>query len=325
MKKMIVFIVLLLCVKALRAQQDVLFSQYMFNGIYINPAYAGYREQLNVHAFYRDQWRNFPGAPRTMSAAIDASANNARVGLAFQVMNDQLGAESSTSAYGSYSYRIPVGDLEKDNRLAIGIGLGFIQYRLDGTKFDPETVIDPSLMYRKKTVLAPDVKAGIFYNSDRFYAGISVDNLVVQYVKNKQDPEHYLPDKKMHWYATAGMLLPVSEAIQLKPSFLLRDDLAGPTSLDINLFALFVEKLWLGASYRTAVRLYDKSYLDRSLTKPAAFVVMAEFFIADKIRLGYAYDLPLNRIGDFHYSTHEISVGYFFGSRKGKMLTPRYF
>src|SRR5690349_16699010 len=91
-----------------RAQQDAQFSQYMFNGIYINPAYAGYREVWNAHAFYRNQWGGFPGAPKTISFAVDGIAREKRYGLALQAVNDKIGLQESTSMYANFSVRIPI-------------------------------------------------------------------------------------------------------------------------------------------------------------------------------------------------------------------------
>src|SRR5579862_2858224 len=111
MKKiLILFAMLFAGIHLCQAQQDAQFSQYMFNGIYINPAYAGYREQLNVQGFFRDQWTGIPGAPQTQSIAVDAIANDNKVGLAFQLSNDQLGAQSNLGAYGSYAYRLQMND-----------------------------------------------------------------------------------------------------------------------------------------------------------------------------------------------------------------------
>src|SRR6187402_3418135 len=123
MKGILILLTFMLSTSLLYAQQDAQQSQYMFNGIYINPAYAGYKESLNVHSFYRTQWTGIEGAPRTMALAIDASANDGNVGLAFQVASDKLGAQSNLSAYASYAYRIRMND-DGSSRLALGVSVG---------------------------------------------------------------------------------------------------------------------------------------------------------------------------------------------------------
>ena len=130
--KKIFTIGLLICASVwAKAQQDAQFSQYMFNGVYINPAYAGYKEELNLHTFYRNQWTGIKGAPKTASVAVDAIANEGNVGLALQVASDKIGAMGSLSAYASYAYRLRVG-YNESSRLAFGVGLGVIQNSIDG-------------------------------------------------------------------------------------------------------------------------------------------------------------------------------------------------
>ncbi|KAA2245871.1 type IX secretion system membrane protein PorP/SprF [Chitinophaga agrisoli] len=306
---------------AANAQQDVQFSQYMFNGLYINPAYAGYREQWNVNVFYRTQWQGFPGAPKTFSAAADGTVNGDRIGLGLQVINDQLGIQKNTALYGSYAYRIPL-DESGERTLAVGIGAGFLQQRLNLSALDPANQNDPLLLSAKKTSFMPDARAGIYYNSERLFAGVSADNLITNAFQKGDGLKTYLPVKP-HLYFTFGGLLPLSEEVLLKPSLLVKEDFAGPTSVDLNAFFLISQKLWLGGAYRTAV--LNRDNIDNNVTRSGAWVAMAEIFISSKLRLGYAYDQTINGTGANSYTTHEFSLGYFFEKRKARMLSPRYF
>lgn len=309
----------------LYAQQDAQFSQYMFNGLYINPAYAGYREQWNINMFYRNQWTGFPGAPKTFSLAADGVANDNRVGLGVQIMNDKIGAQENTSFYGNYAYRIPLND-EGSQTLALGIGAGFLQQRLNINALHDENGAQPTedlvLINAKKTAIMPDARFGIFFNSDRFYTGLSVDNLITDVFRKNQVLRNYIP-MKPHLYFTMGGLVPLSEEILFKPSLLIKEDFAGPTSLDLNAFFLLDQKVWLGASYRTAV--LNRSSIEKSITKSGAVVGMIEVFVNDKLRIGYAYDQTVNGTAANNYSTHEISLNYFFNNPRARMLSPRYF
>lgn len=307
------------------AQQDAQYSQYMFNGIYINPAYAGYKEQLNVHSFYRNQWTGITGAPKSMSLAVDAIANSGNVGLAFQVASDKLGAQNSVSAYANYAYRLRVGKSES-SRLALGVGVGVLQQGIDGNNLNARDEGDNFIPIGNQNEIVPDARAGVFYSDDRFYAGFSADNLIAQYILNQRNLSVYFQTPKTHFYLTAGMLLPINESVQIKPSFLLKDDRGGPTSLDINAFVLLGNKIWVGGSYRTAVKLYNKSYLQSNLQKTNSAVGMVEFFATNFLRLGYAYDQTLSSLAGYSGGSHEISVGFTIKPKKGiKMLTPRYF
>jgi type IX secretion system PorP/SprF family membrane protein len=312
---------LILGTQLAKAQQDAQYSQYMFNGIYINPAYAGYKEQLNIHSFYRNQWTGIPGAPKSMSLAIDAIANDGNVGLALQIASDKIGAQSTVSAYGNYAYRLRL-NAEGTSRLSLGLGLGVVQLGIDGSKLNPNDV-EQELPTGMQSKIVPDARTGVYYADNRFYAGFSVDNLIAQATQVQVDG--FVLQTKPHYYLTAGMLIPLSQDIQLKPSFLLKDDRAGPTSLDVNAFVLLAEKLWLGGSYRTGVKLYDKSYLQKDLSNTNSVVLAMEVFPVNNLRIGYAYDIPVGALRGYSGSTHEISIGYYFNRKNTRMLTPRYF
>ena len=304
-----------------QAQQDAQYSQYMFNGIYINPAYAGYKEQLNLHAFYRTQWTGVEGAPKTFSLAVDAIANDGNVGLALQFSNDKIGAQSRSAVYASYAYRIRM-NADGSARLALGLSAGLMQNGIDGaglTPNDPEDDMPGGLQKN----LVPDARAGIFYSDNKFYAGLSFDNLIAQYMESRK--RNYVPETEVHYYLTAGMLVPINEDFQLKPSFLLKDDLGGPTSLDLNAFLLYKDIIWLGGSYRTRVNLYNKDYLQKNLMYRNSAVGAIEVFPIPNLRVGYAYDLSLGALQGYSSGTHEISLGFTFNKTNVRMATPRVF
>ncbi|SKD10453.1 type IX secretion system membrane protein, PorP/SprF family [Chitinophaga ginsengisegetis] len=311
MKRYFVFLVSMFCSwHQLQAQQDAQFSQYIFNGLYINPAYAGYRQELNAHAFYRNQWVGVPGAPETMSLAIDGSLNNDRVGLALQVSHDKIGAQSQLAAYGNYAYRIPLGG--ETGRLAFGIGAGIVQQGLNPNELEFTNPNEPNLGGATQHMLLFDIRAGAYYATENWFVGFSADNLTAQYQAKNKPLGHFIPAPKPHFYFTGGALLRMNDDVFLKPSFLLKDDKAGPTSLDLNMFVLLKELVWLGGGYRTAVELYNKPALQQGLAKPGAVIAMAEVFVLPELRIGYAFDYALNKYRTYNNGTHEISVGYYF-------------
>jgi type IX secretion system PorP/SprF family membrane protein len=320
MKKTILTIGLGLSLFGASAQQDAQYSQYIFNGIYINPAYAGYKEVLNLHSFYRTQWTGVSGAPRTATLAVDAIANDGNVGLALQVVDDRLGAQENLSAYASYAYRLRL-NAEGTSRLSFGLSGGLQQYGYDGSRAvtnDPDAV--GAGMYR---ALVPDARIGVFFSNERYFAGLSADNLISSQYGDRKFLN--IPKPSVHAYLTAGMLLPLSEDIRLRPSFLFKEDFNGPTSLDLNAFVLFGEKLWLGGSYRTGVRLWDKPNLDRGLSDLNSAVAAVEFFPTSAIRIGYAYDFAVGALQGNSGGTHEISLAFMFNRKGTRMATPRVF
>lgn len=319
MKKNCILYLCMLLPLFVRGQQDAQFSQYIFNGIYINPAYAGYRQELNMHAFYRSQWVGVPGAPQTMSMAIDGSLNENRMGLALQVAHDKIGAQSMLSMYGNYAYRFPVN--ENDGMLALGIGAGIIQPTLDGSKLDPDNPNDRLLNNSKQSMTLLDARAGIYYSTSRFFAGASVDNITAQYMDKNRTGTLNIPVPKPHIYITAGGLLDMGNDIFLKPSFLIKDDTGGPTNVDFHSFVLLNKMLWIGASYRTAVTIYPKPHLQQDLMKRSAVIGMVEVYATPQLRIGYAYDYALNRYRTYNNGTHEISLGYYI-NRESKNKSP---
>lgn len=318
----ILFLMMLCCtVLSASGQQDAQFSQYMFNGMYINPAYAGYREYLNINMFYRNQWAGLPGAPKTFSGSVDGTVASGRVGLGLMLMNDKIGAQENTSLYGSYAYRIPF-DEEGNRTLSVGIGAGFIQQRLNVAALSSGTANDPMLYDAQKTAFMPDAKVGIFYNTERWFAGLAADNLMSGNFQKSKGLRNYVP-LKPHMYLTAGVLVPVTESVLFKPSLLVKEDFAGPTSMDLNAFFLLDERLWVGASYRMAI--FNKKNVDNNLTKAGAVVGMVEYFVNEKLRIGYAYDQTVNGTAANGYTTHEVSLNYLLVRPRARMMSPRYF
>ena len=324
MKLYLPFIFLLLFLKG-SAQQDAQYSQYMFNSLVINPAYAGYREALNVSMLHRDQWTGFNGAPKTQSIVIDgALGTEKRVGLGLSIVNDKVGLQRQSSAHANYAYRLPVG---ADNaRLSFGLSVGLAQFVLNTSDANLGDLDDPNFS-GSRTYFVPDARFGLHYSNEKFYAGASATNLLAKSIDYNQVGKNTIARQGRHFFVTAGYLLDLNENMKFKPSFLFKEDTKGPTSLDVNSFFLLKNSLWLGASYRSGVNLWKKNSLNTGSFKQNSLVGVVETFFLDKFRLGYAYDYSLTKLGSNTNGTHEISLGLILnGNRKSTaLLTPRYF
>jgi type IX secretion system PorP/SprF family membrane protein len=308
MKKLWLLITIFLAAFEAKAQQDAQYSQYIFNGLYINPAYAGYKKDLYLHSFYRSQWTGFPGAPQSFSVALDGAVHDDKVGLGVLLAADKIGAQSSLAAYGNYAYRLQVGDNE-NSRLSLGLGLGLVQGTLDGTKLTAVQANDAAVPTGLQSSLMPDARTGVMYSNDHWFAGLSADNLLAHMLP--RDKSILVPVPMPHFYFTAGALMDIDQDTKFKPSFLIKDDRGGPTSLDLNAFVLLGEKLWLGGTYRTGIHLYAKPNLQKNLEQQNAIVGMVEFFVTDRFRVGYAYDYSTTQLGAYNYGSHEISIGIY--------------
>lgn len=328
-KGSLVFILLVMLVCAAQAQQEVQFSQYVFNGLSVNPAYAGYREELYLHSTYRQQWAGFQGAPQTGTVALDGITDvyTRRVGLGGQITWDRLGPQESISLYGSYAYRIPVGN---DNRLCLGLGLGATQYAVDGRSRKYVDADDPALVLGKQSTLVPDARFGIYYNTYRSFIGLSVMDLFSAYTGGKlyfgNGTLYSTLRRSRHIYLSGGTVLYLTEDVKLKPSVMIKDDLTGPTNIDLNVFVLLQETVWLGASYRAGMNLWKKAPSEE-LSPSTAVSMMAEVFLGDNLRLGYSYDISTNGISKYQRGSHELSIGILFphNSKIDHIHCARYF
>jgi type IX secretion system PorP/SprF family membrane protein len=325
MKKTIIFCFFLLAsFFSANAQQDPQYSQYMFNSLVINPAYAGYKEVLNAGVLNRDQWLNIAGAPKTQSIILDGSfGDNKKFGFALSVVNDKLGLQGQTTAYLNYAYRLQVG---ANSRLALGLGLGVGQYTLNGGGAITDDPNDPSFSYGKSSFIVPDARVGVHYSNNKFYAALSTTNLFSRAIDYSNATKNIVARQGRHLFLTAGYLLYVNDFLKFKPSFLIKEDTKGPTNLDINNFILLGEKLWLGVSYRTSVNLLNKSGVVGAVKAPDAIVGLVELFAGKGWRLGYAYDHTISSLQGNAGATHELSLGLSLGGKRDvKILSPRYF
>jgi len=301
------------------AQQNTQYSQYMFHGLYINPAYAGYRETINMNAYYRSQWTSIPGSPKTMGLAVDGITNNEKVGLGLSVIHDKLDNEKNMSLYANYAYRLRVS-ADPSQRLAFGLGVGFHNTGWDN---DWNTTDDEAIA--KPNTLLPDARFGVYYSSLTFFAGFSVDNLLASLIFNGKNDHQGTPPIKQY-YLTAGYLVPVASDILFKPSFLLKNAESGDSralTLDLNAAFIFAERFTAGLSYRSG--LSRKSTMATDLKLPNAIIGLAEVTVSDQFRIGYSFDYSLNKLQNETGGTHEISLGFILNRQSQRVRTPRYF
>jgi len=306
----------LMCLCAL-AQQDAQFGQYMFNGLYINPAYAGYKEELYMQAFVRAQWTGIKGAPQTLSLSVDEAVKEESLGLGLIVLKDKIGAQHSLSASANFAYRIKL-DRTETNILAFGLGIGALQVGVNGSLLDPVETGDSHIPTGDLSQIVPDARAGVHYSNEKFFIGFSADHLLSNSLSVFENDNLINIKLQPHFYLTAGMAFPLNNDFIFKPAFLIKDDLHGPTSLDLNAFLMIKERLWLGGFYRTSVKIYPKDNLQSNLRGRSALGLITELFIRQNLRVGYGYDYSLNQLGNYDYGSHEISIGYYLITKKSR-------
>jgi type IX secretion system PorP/SprF family membrane protein len=307
-----------------KAQQTIQLSQYMFNGLAINPAYAGYKGDWTLNASSRQQWVGINDAPKTETISGDGlfDGDDPNVGVGFIATVDQLGPETNSSFYANYAYRIQMNDLDT-KRLCFGIGVGVMDYSLDGSKFVDIDQGDEYVPITTESKLSPDFRVGAYYYTPNYYIGASVFNLASAALdKLSNSPDVIKPDRTV--YFTAGGMIPVSDAIDLKPSFMVKEDFTGPTNIDLTAYLAFNEVLWVGGSYRVGAPGFN-STLQTNLNQEDAAAAIVQVYINDNFRIGYAYDFTTSKLASYQNGTHELSLSITFPSRKERVVSPRYF
>jgi len=297
---------LLLTASTLFAQQDPMFSQYMFNKLAVNPGYAGSREILTADLLYRNQWVNIEGAPKTISASLHSPLNNPHLALGAHIYNDRLGAMSNTSAMATFAYRI----LFPKGKLSFGIQAGVKSNGIVWNEINAQNSDDPFLVNKAENKVVPDANFGIYYYSKNFFAGLSSHQLLQNQTLSVSDSEGNTQVSKLltHFYGMTGVIVPISDNVIFRPSLLVKYVKNSPPQLDLNASFLFADKLWLGVSYRTE----------------KAISIISEINIKQNIRVGYSYDIWLNELKAYNKGSHEIRLSFDINVAK-RILTPRYF
>jgi type IX secretion system PorP/SprF family membrane protein len=301
-------LLILLVTSTLFAQQDALFSQYMFNKLAVNPGYAGSRELLSADLLYRYQWVNIEGAPITVSASIHSPLNNPHLAMGFNLSNDKIGPLSNTSAMATFAYRI----IFPKSKLSFGLQAGVKSSNVIWNEFKAVDENEPFLMMQNDIMkkVVPDANFGVYYYSDKFYAGISSRQLLQNQSLLVKDSTGDTQFTKLmtHFYGMTGAAFPIGENVVFRPSLLAKFVNNAPPQLDLNASFLFAQTLWLGVSYRTE----------------KAISLITEVNIAQNLRIGYSYDIWLNELQAYNKGSHEIRMSFDFNVGK-RMLSPRYF
>jgi type IX secretion system PorP/SprF family membrane protein len=289
---------------AAQGQQDPLFSQYMFNTLAFNPAYAGSADVLTVLALSRHQWVGFEGAPSTQTFVAHAPLKRENMAVGFTAINDKAGPVRQTSILGDFAYRIRVNE---ESQLAFGLKGGLNIYQADIASLSTVEV-DPANVNIEGKVL-PNFGFGLFYHSERYYAGLSVPKLLQNDIASGSNSALVTASEVRHFFLMGGYVFDIDRDIKFKPSFLLRRVAGAPLSLDINANFLLRERIWLGAMYRLG----------------NAFGLLAQYQVNDQFRIGYAFDLTTTALGAYNAGTHEIMLNYDLRFQRGKTVSPRYF
>lgn len=285
----------------LAAQQDPQVTQYMYNMNIVNPAYAGSNEAISIGLLGRTQWVGLDGAPKTVTLSVHSPVGN-NIGLGMSVVTDKIGPVNESNLNADFSYTLKTSEIGK---LALGLKAGVTFQDLGLASI---TTVAPDVNFTDNiNNTFPNFGIGAFYYTDKFYAGVSMPNMIKSNHFEKQGGIISKATEKMHYFINSGYVFDISETVKFKPSVLLKAVTGSPVSMDISSNFLVNERLELGASYR----------IDDS------FSGLVNFAVNQNLRIGYAYDHTISNLGDYNSGSHEVILRYDFHFYKYK--SPRFF
>ncbi|QCX37806.1 type IX secretion system membrane protein PorP/SprF [Aureibaculum algae] len=297
-----VVVLIMLLSEKVQTQQDPGFTQYMYNTMSVNPAYAGSKKHTVFNILARSQWVGIDGAPETQTLSYDTSLRYTSVGIGLNVMNDKIGPAQKTQIDANVSYSLQVTDA---SFLALGLKLGGRLFNVDWSKGiykNPDRVFDTNV----NNEFSPTIGFGAFYYSDKFYVGASVPNVLR--TNNYSASKENVALEKEHMFLIAGYVFDINRDLKFKPALLFKAVMNDPSSLDISANFLYLDKFRGGVSYR---------WND-------AISALLGFQVTNSLNIGYAYDLTTSNYGVYNTGTHEFMLRYEIFSR-GPEISPRFF
>lgn len=285
------------------SQQDAQYTQYMYNTINVNPAYAGSRGVMSIFGLYRTQWVGLDGAPVTSAFSVNSPIENTNLGVGLSFVNDRIGPTIENTISADVSYTIQTSEKYK---LSFGVKGTANLFNLDPTKLNPVNQGDP-LLQNLSNNFSPNVGAGVYFHSNKSYLGLSVPNFFESKRYSNNDVAVF--KERMNMYFIGGYVFELSPSLKFKPAFLTKMVQGAPLQLDVSGNFLINDKLMLGAAWRWS----------------AAMSFMAGFQITDGLYAGYGYDLETTKLANYSSGSHEIFLRFELFKRQSRMVSPRFF
>lgn len=310
-KSILILITALLSTVYAKAQYDAMFTQYMFNEMFINPGYTGSKDAMSVNLLHRQQWVSFPGRPVTTTFSMHGPLLNNKMGLGLSVLNEQIGKLNRNIAYLNYAYRVKAG---KTGHLSFGLMFGAHQQVNRLAELKATESGDMQVSQNTPSILTPNFGAGIYYYTNKLYAGLSIPRMIHDGYYFEEGSGSFVKNvkfdaQKLHYHLTLGYLFEINDALKIKPQTMVKMVQNAPIQYDININCLLKNMIWAGAGYRSG----------SNVSAILGVQVNPQFLVS------YSYDYGLNQIQKYSQGSHEIALGYLFSYKQRKVVTPRYF
>ncbi|MFN0276443.1 MAG: type IX secretion system membrane protein PorP/SprF [Chitinophagales bacterium] len=298
------------------SQNQPLFDQYHFNQLVLNPAYAGSKGNVEANLFYRQQWTKMDGAPESISGTVHMNAANDKLGMGLKILQESIGATNKLQLGLQYAYRIHVSNT---GVLALGIDVSATNYQLNFQELTAYQVGDPAFIYQPENTWSPNVGAGIWFNTNKIFAGISSPVILedtISGVNNDDISQLNIFEAGRHYYFSAGILIGNIETFAIKPYTLVKYAPDAPVQVDASLSFIFKNNFWLGGSYRTnsSISLMGQYFLKRKETTRE-----------NNFGIGYAYNMRIDEFQNYFGPSHEIFGTWQFNKKQTKYTNPRFF
>ncbi|WP_235923493.1 PorP/SprF family type IX secretion system membrane protein [Psychroflexus aurantiacus] len=287
------------------SQQDPNFTQYMYNTLTINPAYAGTRDIFSAAVLHRSQWLGFDGAPSSQTFSAHSPIKDGKMGLGLTLINDKIGITRETEINAVYSYEI---EFVEDTKLSFGINAGVNFLSLDYNDLNIYDPSDPEFSnFENKT--SPQVGLGAFWYNDQYYVGLSVPAILRTDRYSESSVTDATVRDRLHYYLTAGYVFDINPTLKFKPSILIRQVSGAPLLAELSSNFLINDEFTAGIAYRVN----------------AAFSALFAFQVNEAVLVGLAYDKGISEFANYNEGSLEFFARFELFKTYKKMYSPRFF
>jgi type IX secretion system PorP/SprF family membrane protein len=305
---LLIFLIILFSGSQVKAQYDAMFTNYMWNEMFINPGYAGSREAISTTGLFRDQWVGIDGAPMTQTLTIHSPFLDNQAGIGLSGMRETIGITKQTYFMGTFAYRFKLGA----GKLSMGLSLGILNKKDMFSNVQTDQPADVNFTLNSPRMSMPNGSFGLYYYNDKYYIGLSVPRLINNQIVpdiGSYTAKNTFEAKNLHYFLTAGYVFNVSSEVKIKPTILVKSVYAAPLEFDLSFNAFIKETVWTGFAYRSG----------------DAVSLLIGLQINPNLRIGYSYDYTVTKLQKINSGSHEICIGYDFWIGKSKIVSPRVF